>query len=502
MSSKLQSKVTHWVALLVVAAADLYAQSGFVRSANQTIPGATVTATEGSSKVVVTADQNGHYSFSPLAKGTWTVEVTMFGFQPARKQVTDPQPAQEVNFNLALKESEFASRLNRFATSQQGGNQLESQIQESLSASQAPASPPAGGQGGNDTFLVAGSLSQGLSANAGPDSGPQLFGGRPGGYPGQPEGGAPNAPGFQEGGGSYGGHGGFYGGGGPHGGGPPHEHGHEHEHEGRPGGTQFGNHHAPSEVHGMAFATLDNSALNAKPFSITGQDIPQPAYAQGRFGVLVGGPLLIPKIVHDQSTFFFLSYFATRAKNPYTAVETVPSLLERQGDFSQSIQSTGGPVTIYDPATHQPFPGNVIPRSRIDPIALGLAGFVPLPNQPGVVNNYQFQTAVAANTDNLGLRLMRNLTKNDRLSYHFTFQRRDGDNAQPYGFLDSTSGSGISTDLSWTHNFSPNLINTLKVTFNRNRNELLPFSPMVPTSPPLSASGGRQLIRSTTGLRT
>jgi len=74
----------------------------------------------------------------------------------------------------------------------------------------------------------------------------------------------------------------------------------------------------------MVFFNLNNSALNAHPFSITGQEIAQPAYAQSRFGVVAGGPLVIPKLVKDPSTFFFLSYFGTRARNPYTAVATVP----------------------------------------------------------------------------------------------------------------------------------------------------------------------------------
>lgn len=225
----------------------------------------------------------------------------------------------------------------------------------------------------------------------------------------------------------------------------------------------------------MVYASLDNSALNAKPFSITGQDIAQPAYAQGRFGVVLGGPLVIPKIVKDQATLFFLSYTGTRAKNPYTAVETVPTLLERQGDFSQTVQAGGNALILYDPSTHQPFSGNVIPANRLDPIAQKLLSYIPLPNQPGTVNNFEFQTSAPQNSDNLNLRVLRNVTKNDRLAYHLSFQRRDGDNAQPYGFLDSTSGNGLATDLAWTRNLSPALINTARVTFNRNTNEILPF---------------------------
>jgi trimeric autotransporter adhesin len=224
----------------------------------------------------------------------------------------------------------------------------------------------------------------------------------------------------------------------------------------------------------MVFATLNNSALNARPFSITGQDVSQPAYANARFGVVLGGPLTIPKIVKDTSTFFFLSYFATRAKNPYTAVETVPTALERQGNFSQSIQSNGS-VAIFDPLTHQPFAGNLIPANRISPTAQGLLNYFPMQNQPGLVNNYQFQTSAPQNTDNIGLRIQRNITKKDRLAYHVGYQRRDGDSIQPFGFTDSTGGSGLTTDLSWTRTQSATLINNIRVAFNRNQNNTTPF---------------------------
>ncbi|HKW99295.1 MAG TPA: TonB-dependent receptor, partial [Bryobacteraceae bacterium] len=218
----------------------------------------------------------------------------------------------------------------------------------------------------------------------------------------------------------------------------------------------------------------NNSALDARPFSITGQDTVQPAYAHARFGMVLGGPLVIPKIVKDTSTFFFLSYFGTRARNPSTQVATVPTALERQGDFSQSIQS-GGPVQLYDPTTHQPFAGNLIPLSRLDPIAQKLTGFIPLPNQPGLVNNYQQFYSIPQDADNVGFRFQRNITKVDRLSFRVYGQRRDGDTVQTFGFLDTTSGYGLNTNLGWTRNLSPRIVNNAQVTFNRNRNETTPF---------------------------
>jgi hypothetical protein len=459
----------------------LLAQSGFVKSGNQPIPGATVTATAGGQHVVTTTDVTGRYVLSGVPFLDCAIEVRMFGFTAASKKATC-RDSEKIDFTLQLEESPMAQRLARAGG--QGGNQLESMLQNELNAPQAAASPPPtpvadgqnNGQNSNEAFLVSGSLSQGLAPNARPDFGVMEMGmmGMGDGQSGNPFGGQGGpgfgGPGGGPGGGFGGGRGGF---GGPGGGGPG---GYRRGGPGRPG-AQFGNRRGPSQIHGMAFFTLENSVLDAKPFSITGQDVPRPAYASSRFGFLLGGPLVIPKVVKDTTTFFYLNYTGTRARQPNSFVETVPSALEREGNFSQVMQSgpIGGPVPIYDPQTHLPFPGNMIPLSRLDSVGQGLLKYIPLPNQPGITNNYQYLASTPNNTDNLGARVMKDLGKNNRLAFHLTYQRRDGDQAQPFTFIDTTSGYGVETDLTWTHNFSVRLINSLRVDFNRNRNETTPF---------------------------
>jgi hypothetical protein len=135
----------------------------------------------------------------------------------------------------------------------------------------------------------------------------------------------------------------------------------------------------------------------------------------------------------------------------------------------------GAPVTIFNPNTNAPFANNVIPTNLLNPISQKLLPYIPLPDEPGLVNNYQYLASPATNTDNLGARVMRNIGKNDRLAYHLTFQRRDGDLSQPFTFLDTLSGYGLQTDLTWTHNFSPTTILSSQVSFNRNRNETTPY---------------------------
>lgn len=430
----------------------IHDQTGVVKSANKPIPGATVSATQGTTTVVTTTDQNGQYSLQ-LGRGTWVLEVTMVGFQPDRQGLTVSNASHPLDFTLQLNESPMTARSRAPAgTVEQNPNQLESQLQTESESNVQQVSPAGNADDNNETLLVSGTLSKGMSQNAAQGS-PSLqsdFGDQPdaqGAGIGKP---TLNVPGFGSGRSS------------------------KRSARANSAARMSGSHRRANEIHGVLSARLDNSALNAKPFSITGEDIHQPAYAQSRFSAAVGGPLVIPKIIKDPGTFFFFNYFGTRNRNPYTAVETVPTQLERQGNFSDSIQY-GGSVRIYDPLTRQPFFGNVIPGSRINPIARSLLGYFPRPNTPGLVDNYVLQASVPADTDNIELRVQRNITNYDRLSYSLTFQRRDGDVSQPFGFLDTTNGDGLNTDVQWTRNISTRIINNARLAFKRNSNQTTPY---------------------------
>ncbi len=283
------------------------------------------------------------------------------------------------------------------------------------------------------------------------------------------------------GGGPGGGGGGFGGRGG--GGGPGARGGRR---PGQVAGATFGNRRRRNQgIHGQASFTLTNSAVNAEPFSINGLNVPQAAYAQSRFSLIVGGPLVIPKLAHDPKTQFFVTYFGTRARNPRLFTQTVPNALQRTGDFSQSTQSLGTsatsvPVAIFDPTTGAQFPNNAIPVSRLNPAALRLLQFYPLPNQAGLTNNYQYETAQASNTDNLGVRLQRSVTAKDRLALNVQYQRRQGTTAQAFGYSDDTNGYGLNTQVQWTRNLTTKSVLTTQVRFNRNYNQIVPYFSLIP----------------------
>ena len=140
-----------------------------------------------------------------------------------------------------------------------------------------------------------------------------------------------------------------------------------------------------NEWRGTLFEFLRHEALNARNF-FQAAGAAKPEYRRSQFGGTLGGPLA------RNRSFVFLDYQGQRQAIGRTVISTVPTLLQRQGIFTEPI---GGRVpTIYDPATtigtaRAPFPGNTIPQDRMDPVALALLARYPLPTSPGTANNYR-----------------------------------------------------------------------------------------------------------------
>lgn len=461
--------------------------TGTVKFGGQPLPGATVIATQGDHRAVTTTDESGAYEFTGLAPGTYSVEVQMFGFQTAHKQIQVGAGSQQTEWSLDLQPRpretrEFAQRPGQ----QQGGfraaaGTTESELDQLATAAPQDTAPPSSANA-NEAFLVNGSLSNGLQTGQddfglrGPLFGIQAPGGLPGaGVEGQP-GGIPGAagtpggagPGFggPGGGGFGGGRGGGFGGGGRGGFGGP---GGQRRGPGGNGGF-IGNrrNRGRQGIHGNLSFQWQGADTDAKQFSLSGQPVAQPNFNNYRWSGVLGGPLRIPHLLKGDSTFFTVSYFGTRGQSAFYNVGTVPTAAERMGDFSNTVVN-GVVPTIYNPATGAPFPNNVVPSSLLNPAALGLLQYIPLPNLPGNVQNFDFVTAVPADTDNVSIRLNQNIGKNDRLALTESFQRRKSDTAQLFGYLDPGSGFGDNTVLSWTHNVGANALNTASVTFNRNR---------------------------------
>jgi outer membrane receptor protein involved in Fe transport len=188
-------------------------------------------------------------------------------------------------------------------------------------------------------------------------------------------------------------------------------------------------------VHGSAYEFIQNSVADANNFFNNRAGIPLAALKQNQFGFTLGGPIVIPHVYDGRNkTFFFGDYEGFRETVASPTSFTVPTALEREGNFSQTLSSSGQLITIYDPASvttvngvtqRTAFPGNIIPASRLDPVALQLQKYFPLPNNNNLTSNYVVSPS-ARNVDNTGdVRLDRHFGDRDqafmRLSLEYPF---------------------------------------------------------------------------------
>lgn len=145
-----------------------------------------------------------------------------------------------------------------------------------------------------------------------------------------------------------------------------------------------------NKLHGSVYEYHRNRVLNANTFQANRQGQPRGPFIWNQPGATVSGPVYIPKLYDGRNrTFFLFSWEAIKQNIPNNPLHTVPSLLNRTGDFSDLRQSNGNPIIIYDPLTtgqggganiRIPFPGNKLPADRLDPVALKILDYIPKPN--------------------------------------------------------------------------------------------------------------------------
>lgn len=211
---------------------------------------------------------------------------------------------------------------------------------------------------------------------------------------------------------------------------------------------------------------LDNSALDAQPFSLTGQNTSKPAYNRLTGVAVLGGPLQIRRLF-KRPPYFFAAYQWTRNNNNNTQPGLMPSVAERDGTFANAV---------LDPSTGVPFPGDVIPQSRISPQAQALLSFYPLPNFGGTTGyNYQIPILSPAHQDALQSRFNKTLGPKDQIYGRFAFQSLRSDTANLFGFQDSTSLLGINTSVNWSHRFAQRWFLNLGYQFSRLATHVTPY---------------------------
>ena len=235
------------------------------------------------------------------------------------------------------------------------------------------------------------------------------------------------------------------------------------------------------DFHGFGSYYLRNDDLNANAFFNNRLNVPRPMYRYNVLNYGIGGPLYIPGHLNKNRNklFFFWTEEFWPIKNTNTLQSvTVPTALERQGNFSQSVNGSNQLYVVTDPTTGAPFPGNIVPTNRINPNGQALLNVLPLPNftnRSVSGGAYNFISQSTANTPNRvdTWKNDYNIHSNDLLTFtwsaHYRMEQGYGtQSGVAWPWYDTTIHSR-SLFYAWryTHIFSPNMINELTVGANQ-----------------------------------
>lgn len=243
--------------------------------------------------------------------------------------------------------------------------------------------------------------------------------------------------------------------------------------------------------HGSLYEFLRNKVLNGNTFFNNKAGIARPAFTQNQYGGNTGGP------VQRDKTFFFFSYEGFKLRQGASYTYTVPSDAQRAGDFSNVRNGSGAVIPIYDTLTtcgrlgngacatnasgaevisRTPFPGNIIPASRIDPAAKVMTNLWAHANSPGVpftaVNNYTANASVGGDNYQYNGRVDHSFSDKQRAFIRYTYWNNLNLPIDPYGTKTCVdrctetfnTNQGVIAD---TYSFSPTMIFDFRIAYLR-----------------------------------
>lgn len=374
---------------VVLAAATLLAsqQQGVVTFGGLPVPGATVTATQGDKKYSTVTDAQGKYVFPNLADGMWTIEVSMSGFAPLKNEINvapgAPLSAWDLKM-LPLAEMHAETQLAPPKPATPPGGTAAAPAEEQKPAAKAEQSPPARDE-------MAERAADGLLINGSQNNAASspfaLF-------------------------------------------------------------PAFGNNrNGGRSLYNGGLGIFDDNALwDARPFSLTGQNTPKPAYNHFTSSIYFGGPLRIPHLLRNGPNFF-VNYQWTRNRNDNLGTALMPTAAQRAGQVSPSL---------------------TIPKSEISPQALALLGLYPLPNFPGGLGyNYQVPLVGVTHQDSLQSRLNQTIDRKNTVFGGMAFQDTRQANPNIFGFVDPTDSLGLNANAHWFHRMGQGLFANFGYEFSR-----------------------------------
>jgi hypothetical protein len=207
-------------------------------------------------------------------------------------------------------------------------------------------------------------------------------------------------------------------------------------------------------LHGSGFEYLRDDALNARTFFA----LTKAPFNANQFGGTLGGPIM------RNRAFFFGDYQGLRLDQGRTVTLSVPTPLMRQGIFTEIADQ------IYDPITHVPYAGNVIPSGQINSIARQVADIWPLPNRPGLADNYVENNVLTQDQNAGDGRLDYKLNNQASFFGRFSVAKRHYDEPAP-GNIFMGANNSDSTNFNivggYTHVFGSNKFYEARIGYNK-----------------------------------
>lgn len=193
--------------------------------------------------------------------------------------------------------------------------------------------------------------------------------------------------------------------------------------------------------HGTGYYFMRDAALNANDWFANRAGRAIPAFHRDQYGGVIGGPVIKNK------TFFFGGYEYTMQESPTSQNISVPTAIQRNGDFSQTFNAAGQLMVIHNPFATQtnaagailrdPFPGNRVPASMFDPISVKALSFLPQANQAGApitnLNNFFNQGINTSRAHQINSRVDHNFTDKTRLNGRYSNAISSGTNPNLFG---------------------------------------------------------------------
>jgi hypothetical protein len=417
------------------------------------VPGATVTATQADKKFVVITDLQGAYSFPDLADGPFTVQVEMLGFSTVKQEVTTPTAQLELKM-LPMEEIHAevvhaAAPASAPPPTAPAANVASNNGKPAAANGKQPAAPARPAQAG---FQRAQVNETGNAAPAQADAAPAATSGAFANVS-QADLNSRAADGLVINGTVNNG-------------------------AASPFAqlAAFGNNRRGRPLYNGNFNfRLDNSALDARTYSLTGQNTAKPPANQFTGSFIFGGPLKTHNLLKVPPQFN-VQYSRTENRTANNFPGRMPTSLERSGDFSQTTNLLGQPVQIIDPLTGQPFQGDVIPQYRISPQAQSLLNLFPQPNS-GFNGRYNYQVALVpvTHSDSFNVTLNKQINNKNQISGNFSLQSNRSGNPTGFNFNDTSRSFGITTAINYTNRPTQRFSMQFRYQFSRFGSQTTPY---------------------------